>query len=131
MWLQDEFKLSNGILSAKTSEYNQKRYGKPWIAQCSYREKLEFEFGKWLGYAGGDGRLELPCSPGDVIALGQKDFRNPGNSVPEYGVVMKNGKIREISKLEAIDLCRAPREEMIAIPLAEYQRLVANQKIAS
>ena len=89
-------------ISIDTSTYNERRYGKPWIALVSFASasKTNFDFGEWAGQEGYSGMLELECENGDIIARGQKDNRNPKNSVPEFYIV-KNGELEPISKVDA------------------------------
>jgi len=77
-------------ITINTSSYNQRRYSKPWIAKVDFSTpKGDFSFGDWTGdhYNGGEGVLSIEASPGDIIAQGQKDFRQPKNSAPEFYVV--------------------------------------------
>jgi hypothetical protein len=73
-------------ITRDTSCYNERRYGKPWIAKI-YLEgnELKFQFGTWVGDPGDEGVLILEnIEPGDFFARGQKDFRKPANSKPDY-----------------------------------------------
>lgn len=76
----------NTTIKIRTESYNAKRCGRPWIAKVV---KGEFQFGNWNGSYGSSGILSIECSPGDVIAMGQKDNRQPKNSKPEYALVME------------------------------------------
>ena len=89
-------------ISIDTSTYNERRYGKPWIALVSFASasKTNFDFGEWAGQEGYSGMLELECENGDIVARGQKDNRNPKNSVPVFFIV-KNGELEWISKVDA------------------------------
>ncbi len=73
-------------ITKETTSYNDRRHGKPWIAVVDYSgsRKGEFKFGDWQGRPGSEGELYINCEPGDIIAIGQKDFRKPRNSAPEY-----------------------------------------------
>jgi len=81
----------------ETASYNQRRYGKPWIAIVDFSEstKGDFSWGDWTGdhYNGGEGVLSINATPGDIIAKGQKDNRQPKNSAPDFFVVAPNGKL--------------------------------------
>ena len=73
-------------ITRDTSSYNDRRYGKPWIAKIQLEgNDLKFHFGSWVGDPGSEGVLILDdMSPGDFYAKGQKDFRKPRNSAPDY-----------------------------------------------
>lgn len=72
-----------------TQSYNEKRYGRPWIANVTFTSasKADFQFGEWCGTPGCSGLLEIETEPGSVIAVGQKDFRKQANSAPRFFVV--------------------------------------------
>lgn len=97
---------SEGILvQVETEMYNQRRYGRPWIATVDFSTRAagEFKFGEWCGDGlnGSEGMLEIKTEEGAVIATGQKDHRNSKNSAPEFFTVLKGGELEECSKLEA------------------------------
>ena len=81
----------------ETDSYNHRRYGKPWIAKVDFTEstKGDFSWGDWTGdhYNGGDGVLSISANLGDIIAKGQKDFRNPRKSAPNFSVVAADGAL--------------------------------------
>jgi len=85
---------------SETGSYNHRRYGKPWIAKVDFSEstKGEFVFGDWTGdhYNGGEGVLTIDANPGDIVAIGQKDFRKPSNSAAEFSVVGVDGGMEDI-----------------------------------
>lgn len=83
-------------ITKETGAYNDRRYGKPWIARVDYSQssKGEFAFGDWVGRPGSEGELYVEASPGDIVACGQKDFRKPRNSAPDYYIVTANGGLR-------------------------------------
>ncbi len=87
-------------ITIETDSYNQRRYGKPWIATVSFSEstKGEFFFGDWTGdhWNGGKGVLIITANPGDIIAKGQKDNRQPKNSAPDFFVVTATGDLDSI-----------------------------------
>lgn len=90
-------------LQIETSVYNERRYGKPWIAivDFSSNKKGDFNFGDWIGEQGFAGELELDINPGDIVARGQKDNRKPANSTPKYFIVLENNELKDVSKIEA------------------------------
>ena len=75
-------------ITIETPAYNERRYGKPWCAVVTFLSpsKLEYNFGDWCGSPGEAGALYLECYPTDVIATGQKDFRKPKNSAPDFWI---------------------------------------------
>jgi len=84
----------------ETASYNERRYGKPWIAKVDFSKssKGEYVWGDWTGdhRNGGAGMLTITVEPGDIIAQGQKDNRQPRNSSPDFYVVMPNGTLASI-----------------------------------
>lgn len=94
-------------LQIETSAYNERRYGKPWIAKVTFDSKSTaiFDFGNWVGATGDEGILELDVMPGDVVAQGQKDYRKPAKSAPDFYIVTAETKADDlrdsISKKEA------------------------------
>lgn len=92
-------------IEIKTTSYNQKRYSKPWIAVVDFSKnpKGDYNWGNWVGdhSNGSDGLLVIEANEGDIIAKGQKDFRQPKNSTPTYYQV-RNGELVELTgKAEA------------------------------
>lgn len=90
-------------ITLKTSGYNDRRYSRPWIAKVDFSDpKGLFEFGQWIGANGEAGELVVDATPGDIVADGQKDFRRPSNSSPNYRVVGEDGSLGEsLSKVDA------------------------------
>lgn len=85
-------------LSIETSVYNEKRYGKPYIAVVDFSEsaaKPNIKWGEWIGTPGYAGILEIDAQPGDIIMRGQKDNRG-NNSAPLYYVVSDEGELQKI-----------------------------------
>ncbi len=89
-------------IERETDSYNDRRYGKPWIAKVSFQgTKAEFSFGDWVGQPGGKGLLVIDLEPGDIFARGQKDFRKPANSAPDFYILRENGKGETTTKSDA------------------------------
>lgn len=107
-------------ISIDTDAYNDRRYGRPWIARVDFSAgaKGDFAFGEWCGQAGESGTLYLDAQAGDVIATGQKDGRNPRKSAPDFFVVGADGELDEISKADAFKHWQAnsskPAESQLA-----------------
>lgn len=100
-------------ISIETDSYNERRYGKPWIARVNFAESSQgnFEWGEYIGEIGGPGLVEIDAEPGDVIARGQKDHRKPRNSAPDYFVLQEDGTLQPlIGKAEALKHARARGE---------------------
>lgn len=92
-----------------TSSYNDRRYGRPWIARVDFTTdpKGEFVWGVWLGQPGEPGELIVEASPGDVVAKGQKDLRKPRNSAPDWYIVDTDGNlVRCGTKIDAVRASR-------------------------
>jgi hypothetical protein len=83
-----------------TGSYNQRRYSKPWIAKVDFSvdPRGEFKWGTWVGdhSSGSEGVLIIDAEEGDIIAQGQKDFRQSKNSTPSYYKVV-NGKLVDVA----------------------------------
>ena len=80
-----------------TGEYNERRYGKPWIAKVDFSTspKGEYEWGTWVGTPGSNGILVIDADNGDIIARGQKDYRKPRNSTYRFYQLI-NGELVEL-----------------------------------
>ena len=87
-------------ITRETSSYNHRRMGQPWIAVVDFSKstKGEYIWGDWTGdhYNGGEGVLSIDCNPGDIIAIGQKDNRQPRNSAPAFYIVIVGGDLEPV-----------------------------------
>jgi hypothetical protein len=85
------------LLEIKTGTYNEKRYGIPWIATINFEHtsRGSYGFGTWVGTPGYAGLLQIKVKPGDIIARGQKDNRQPRNSTPSFYLINADGEIDE------------------------------------
>lgn len=102
-------------IKIETNEYNFRRFSKPWIAKVDFSQSAQGEFlwGEWIGDArnGSDGILTIDAIPGDIIANGQKDFRNPRNSAPDFSVVHPKGFLEPLgTKADAYKYYLAQKE---------------------
>ena len=81
----------------ETDKYNERRYGRPWIAKVDFSKskKGEFHWGDWVGdhRNGGEGVLVIEANPGDIVAQGQKDRYKPRNSAPDFYAVKVDGSL--------------------------------------
>lgn len=89
-----------------TSSYNERRYSKPWIARVDFSQNPngDFKWGNWVGdhSNGTEGILMIEASENDIVATGQKDFRKPKNSAPEWYFVDSVGNLMTLdSKADA------------------------------
>lgn len=87
-------------ITIETGNYNEKRFSRPWIARVDFTEnkKGEFSFGQWIGdhKNGREGMLSIDVNPDDIIAKGQKDYRQPRNSAPRFYTVLGDGSLDEL-----------------------------------
>jgi hypothetical protein len=81
-------------IQIKTSSYNSRRYGRPYVAVVDFTKnpKGDCRWGDWVGHPGEDGILVIEAEPHDVVMKGQKDNRGRGYP-PEYGMVEADGTI--------------------------------------
>ncbi len=89
-------------ISIETNAYNDRRYGKPWIALVDFlgNKNGNFKFGDWVGQNGYAGVLEVEANVCDIVARGQKDNRKPSNFLPDFYVVTANGELESVSKVD-------------------------------
>jgi hypothetical protein len=75
-------------ISIDTPSYNEKRYGRPYIAVIDFSNdpKGAPVWGSWIGTHGYTGILQIDAACGDVLMRGQKDNRG-NNGTPTYGFV--------------------------------------------
>lgn len=92
--------------SIKTHAYNEKRYGRPYIARIANTDGKVIEWGIWLGTPGEEGLLEIEANAGDIIMHGQKDFRG-NKGFPEYAILLPDGSFDYMTKAQAIKASRA------------------------
>ncbi|RRJ54751.1 hypothetical protein EHV15_34730 [Paenibacillus oralis] len=100
--------------------YNSRRYGKPWIAHVSFNgPKLIYDFsnGSYLGDEAG-GKLYIECTPGDVIASGQKDNRSGKNTENILYIVQNDGVLQQVDKVSAFEHWETQRTAPIESRLA-------------
>ena len=89
-------------ITEETGAYNERRYGKPYIAQIVWdTPKGTPEWGEWCGQPGQPGLLIIDAEPGDTLMIGQKDHRNSKKSAPDYFIVCDDGTLDNVSKAEA------------------------------
>lgn len=92
-----------------TDSYNDRRYGKPWIAIVDFSANAQGDYvwGDFVGRPGDAGLLVLEATPGDIIAKGQRDNRKPSNSTTQFYQLQTDGTLGpEITKAEAYKLAK-------------------------
>ena len=91
-------------IQIETDIYNERRYGKPWIAKVDFSDnaKGNFAWGNWVGDPGSTGLLIVDADPGDIVARGQKDNRGRReNSAPRWAIVNEAGELVSCTRVEA------------------------------
>ena len=89
--------------------YNQRRYSCPWGAIVTLSNgKPAYNFcgfftGNHRNGTGGDVIISN-ATPGQIVAFGQKDNRNPKYTENDWYVVDNEGNLQDISRNEAIGL---------------------------
>ncbi len=83
------------IITKDTSSYNERRYGKPYIAKIDFTKNVrgDITWGDWIGTPGFAGMLQIEVKPGDVVMRGQKDNRG-SNGTPVYGFVESEQSVK-------------------------------------
>ena len=72
--------------------YNQRRYGRPWIAKVvdwPIGKNAVLEFGGLVGLT-----AEIDAKPGQIVRWGQRDNRG-NNTTTEWGIVAADGAIND------------------------------------
>lgn len=85
-------------LIIETPSYNERRLGKPYIAKMDFSTSAGTpEWGEFVGGYGEAGMLLLDgVKVGDVVMTGQKDFRKPRNSAPDFFILMEKTVEKDI-----------------------------------
>lgn len=115
----------------KTDSYNDRRYGKPWLAIVTDHLTKNFRFLDWNGRPGTAGEFLFDTEPGTMLAQGQKDNRKGIGGVDWYLLTMpceevvttstladwkSNGELR---KMTAEERWRGAAEFMLARALKQ------------
>ena len=108
--------------TVKTSSYNERRYGRPWlgIPQGKMLTK-DFAFVQWDGRPGDEGVFEFNAEPGQIVAEGQKDLRKGRGGIDGYLLCLADGSTVRFSQLKAtpMDMRSLPNEGRLALAAAE------------
>jgi hypothetical protein len=94
----------------KTSSYNDRRYGKPWMAIVADSLTRNFDWLDWSGRPGAQGRFVFDAAPGTLLAYGQKDLRKIKGGVGGYEICMPDGELPIISDASAAEILSMPLE---------------------
>ncbi len=114
-------------IEQRTSAYNERRCGKPWIAVLDFSKSSaspDYRWGEWVGDArsGSSGLLVIDAEPGDVIAIGQKDSRQPRNSAPNYFRVVAPAPDADPPETAHLEALRTKAEALAAWRAAQAAR---------
>lgn len=89
----------------KFPSYDDKKFGRPWIARVTawpVGQRAELAWGTFLGDPATGGEAELEARPGDVVRYGQKDRRTNHDAAARWAFVTGLGALQIIqSELEA------------------------------
>jgi hypothetical protein len=79
----------------ETDAYDPTEKGRPWAAKVTFETLSgEFHWGDFVGNCGEPGLRVLPnVEPGDIIALGQKDWAEPHLGQPTFHVLNSDGTL--------------------------------------
>lgn len=80
-----------------TPSYNERRYGKPWMAILTTSTTKDFSWLQWEGRFGCSGEFSFSAEPGTLLAYGQKDIRKGKGGVDGYQICMPDGTLPVIS----------------------------------
>ena len=128
--------MSNQIrYTEETTTYNERRYGKPWMAIITTSTTKDFSFIDWEGRPGSSGEFSFTAEPGTLLAYGQKDFRKGRGGIDGYQICLPNGTMPVISDTPARKLNKLPISErpeaMINERLSELAKEVADNELKS
>ncbi len=98
-----------------TESYNDRRYGKPWMAIVGKSMTKEFQFIDWNGRPGNAGEFCFDAEPGTILAYGQKDIRKGRGGVDGYQICMPEGTLPTCSDATVLALLKLPVLERVAV----------------
>lgn len=88
----------------RTESYNDRRYGKPWMAIITTSLTRDFAFVDWDGRPGCAGQFTFSAEPGTLLAYGQKDIRKNRGGVDGYQICLPDGSLPIVSSEMAVQL---------------------------
>jgi len=85
-------------ITTETATYNERRYGRPWIAAVEFADNgdSKFDFGNWTGSPGDKGVLTIIAATGTILAEGQRDHRTKDAQYIKYYLVNPDGTLEEL-----------------------------------
>ena len=108
-------------ITIETSSYNDRRYGKPYIAVIDFTDpKGTPTWGDWIGQPDDAGMLSIEARPGDIIMRGQRDNRNMKHSAPDYYILQADMSLSSCTKAEAYKAWKDRQSAPTANPLAGF-----------
>lgn len=94
----------------QTKSYNERRYGKPWMAKVNNSLTKDFDFIDWDGRPGSVGEFNFSADPGTLLAYGQKDIRKGRGGVDGYQICMPDGTLPKLPDSDVMILRKLPIE---------------------
>lgn len=89
--------------------YNARRHSRPWGAIITFADngKPQYDFeAAWYDGSDRGGNVIITCKPGDIIATGQKDNRNPKYTRNNWYLVNPDHSLTPISGADALEQYR-------------------------
>ncbi len=113
-------RLQSGCWEKDTHAYNRKRYSSPWCAKVTFPDgpKAVYEFGQSSGDRGEAGVMRVPCRAGEIVAWGQKDFRNSNGTTHQLAVMEQDGSMTNVDRVEAYRRFSRREQEIAAATVA-------------
>ena len=96
-----------------TDGYNERRYGKPWMAKLDKLMTREFLFLDWNGRPGCAGEFNFEAEPGTILAYGQKDHRKGRGGVDGYQICMPDGSMLRVTDKTVLQLLKLPLPDRV------------------
>lgn len=98
----------------KSASYNERRYGRPWMAIITTSATKDFTFVDWEGRNGCAGEFCFDAEPGTLLAYGQKDIRKGRGGIDGYQICMPDGTMPGLYGCNVSDLRRMPLPQRVA-----------------
>ncbi|MHA1874709.1 MAG: hypothetical protein ACTSVB_11405 [Candidatus Heimdallarchaeaceae archaeon] len=92
-------------ISIEYSDYNRRRYSRPWIAKVVSWQPGKYPQVEWGEYYGDDsgGECVIEAESGDIIRTGRKDYRRSDKSYSAWFIVEESGELTEINMAKAAE----------------------------
>lgn len=88
--------------------YNERRYGRPWMAIIGTSMTKNFTFLDWNGRNGCAGEFAFSADAGTIVAYGQKDHRKGRGGVDGYQICMPDGTLPILTDSQVLALLKLP-----------------------